>query len=193
MALAVFGVWKYFHELARDRQQLQYDRQQHEKLELREREKVRQELLWKHHQEARSFLLELRGSKLVNDALKMIDYESAQFSVPDVAGEVNKMRISHDDVVHGLRTEDMMFSEKDEYIRKCFDELLVYVGEISYFLEQGNVPVDYFVPFFGWYSSRAKEHEHIEDYCQYFGLSRSWNTLLKISNAFGESNSAKLF
>ncbi len=224
IALAIFGVWKYFHEVSRDRAQLQLEReakkadedryraqieiaeadrvdqedrerkrleeerQRHQDLEDRERERARQELLWKHHQEARSFLLELRSSKLVSDALKMIDYHSAQFAIPSLLGEFNELEINRHDVVHGLRTDSMTFSDKDEYIRKCFDEFLVYVGEISYFLEQGNVPVDYFVPFLGWYSSRAKDQEHIESYCQVFGLNRSWVTLIKISNAFSDSN-----
>ena len=171
--IALFGVWRYFHEVKRDRASAVEER------------------LWKHHQEARSFLIQLRGSKLIEDALRMIDYSSASYAVPDITGEVEILRIDREAVVHGLRVSEMTFSKNEEYIRKCFDELLVSIGEIDHFLEQGDVSADYFVPYLGYYASRLEPQQHVRVYSHTFGLQYAWDALVSISEAYEKKQGSK--
>lgn len=163
--VATFGVWKYLDEKRRDRELSESDR------------------IWRHHQEARKFITEFRASPFIEDALRMIDYSSFDYRVPGLDGLTT---IDHDAVEQGLRTTSMSLTEIDEYVGKCFDELLVLVGEIHYFAKQDQVSIDYFVPSLGWYAFRAKQQTYIRIYGEFFGLDYSWETLMVISDAFEE-------
>lgn len=85
------------------------------------------DLRWKQANSAHEMLKDMLTSQLVTDATIMLDWSGRTFNItPD-----QKTTITFQDVQVGLRTDNLVFSEKEVYIRDCADAFLFHVELIE--------------------------------------------------------------
>ena len=85
------------------------------------------DLRWKQANSAHGFLKDMLASQMVTDATIMLDWSGRSFNItPD-----QKATITFQDVQVGLRTDNLVFSEKEVYIRDCADAFLFHVELIE--------------------------------------------------------------
>lgn len=85
------------------------------------------DLRWKQSNSAHELLKEMLASKLVCDATVMIDWTGREFTLPSD----NKKIIIFTEVEKALRTDNLVFTEKEVYIRDCADAFLFHVELIE--------------------------------------------------------------
>jgi hypothetical protein len=90
------------------------------------------ELRWKKAQFAKEILDQLDQNKRFRDALTMLDWTGREFEISQ--GKIEE--ISWEDLSAALRTwhEPMSFTDKEVYIRDCFDELFDGMNMLEHYL-----------------------------------------------------------
>jgi hypothetical protein len=133
----VVAILKYVSEQKQNRcqQELQLDQR---KLELR----------WKQAEAAKKMLDEMLSDPAAQAAMTMLDWNDLDFEIkPGV-----KAKIWEEDYMRALRTENLDFSDKEAYIRRCFDNLFYYMAMMEHYIKSGLVlledvvfPLDYYL------------------------------------------------
>lgn len=85
------------------------------------------DLRWKQANAAREMLKEMLASPLVNDATIMLDWSGREFAVTPT----QKATITFEEVQNALRTDNLIFTAKEVYIRDCADAFLFHVELIE--------------------------------------------------------------
>jgi len=117
--------------------------------ELRQTRRQREEeLKWKKAAAAKELIDELFDSRKAKDAMKMLDWDGSSFEIANGVTE----KISFDEMIRALRTEDTNFSKKEEFIRDSFDGLFYHLGMLQHYVarelvefEDVSHPIDYYV------------------------------------------------
>jgi hypothetical protein len=78
---------------------------------------------WKQANAAREMLKEMLVSPLVNDATIMLDWSGREFAITPT----QKATITFEEVQNALRTDNLIFTSKEAYIRDCADAFLFHV------------------------------------------------------------------
>jgi hypothetical protein len=160
------AVLKYVSEQKQNRrqQELQLDQR---KLELR----------WKQAEAAKKMLDEMLTDQGAQAAMTMLDWDDLEFEIkPGV-----KANIWEKDYVSALRTKDLDFSDKEAYIRSCFDNLFYYMAMMDHYINSGLVlledvvfPLDYYLAIMN--RNRNAFHAFLEHY----GQTRTLNFLASL-------------
>lgn len=87
----------------------------------------RMDLRWKQANAAREMLNQMLASPLVQDATIMLDWSGREFTI----APNQKATITFEEVQNGLRTDNLIFSAKEVYIRDCADAFLFHVELIE--------------------------------------------------------------
>lgn len=96
--------------------------------ELKETRKLQsRELRWKQSNSARELLKDLNNSKFAYYATIMIDYSGRNFNIDDN----QSFDVNFEDIRRSLRTNLLQFSEKELFIRDCFDNFLFHIEIIE--------------------------------------------------------------
>ncbi len=85
------------------------------------------DLRWKQANAAREMLKEMLVSPLVNDATIMLDWSGREFAITPT----QKATITFEEVQNALRTDNLIFTAKEAYIRDCADAFLFHVELIE--------------------------------------------------------------
>ena len=89
--------------------------------------------IWKKTELAHKILNEMFGDKRCVRAMRMVDWERS-FPIGD-----KPERITRDDVVGALRIQNTVFSQKEMFIRDCFDTLLDHLQMLEHYVDIGLV------------------------------------------------------
>jgi hypothetical protein len=165
LIVAVILAWQQIKKNREERERNEAERGERRKRELDEQKKDREqsernrlqreeELRWKKAQLAKELLDELYSDPYASDAMLMLDWSGRQFRVkanrnqPD--GEM--MPISWPDVWAALRITELNFSDKEKFIRDCFDAFFGYMQSIAHYIaidliDPADVrhPFDYYI------------------------------------------------
>lgn len=85
------------------------------------------DLRWKQANAAREMLKEMLASPLVNDATIMLDWTGREFTITPN----QKATITFEEIQNALRTDNLIFTAKEVYIRDCADAFLFHVELIE--------------------------------------------------------------
>lgn len=85
------------------------------------------DLRWKQANAAREMLKEMFAAPLVNDATIMLDWSGREFAITPT----QKATITFEEVQNALRTDNLIFTAKEVYIRDCADAFLFHVELIE--------------------------------------------------------------
>jgi hypothetical protein len=112
------------------------------------REQRIRELRWKQATAAKEFFDEILTNPYVSDALQMLDWSGREYKIDSDTVAT----ISSDDVWYALRITNLKFTEKETYIRDCFDRLLYSVERVEqsiriclFNFEDVRYPLEYYV------------------------------------------------
>jgi hypothetical protein len=109
-----------------------------------------QELRWKKAQLAREILNNLKTNPRFHDALVMLDWSGREYEISSGIKE----EVSWEELPGALRawSEEIEFSDKEVYIRDCFDELFDGLNILEHYLrtdflefEDVNFPLAYYM------------------------------------------------
>ncbi len=106
------------------------------------------ELRWKQAEAAKKLLDEMLSDPNAKAAMTMLDWSDREFEIaPGVRAKIGKQ-----DYVRALRTDGLGFTEKEAYIRTCFDALFYFMAMMEHNiiselvrLEDVAYPLDYFI------------------------------------------------
>lgn len=82
-------------------------------------EQAKRDMRWAQAKQAKELIDELRADRLAYSALQMMDWSGRSHKVED-ASEV----ICLSEIAPALRTGNLAFSDKEQFIRDCFDAML---------------------------------------------------------------------
>lgn len=120
----------------------------------------RRELRWKKASTAKQLIDEIRANGLAAAALKMLDWDGADFVKPD---GTRSQPIHASERRKQLRVKDAYFSDDDEpdaiFVRDCFDRLMEDVSLIENYIKIGLIDFADVEPFFRYYAELAAERE----------------------------------
>ena len=85
------------------------------------------DLRWKQANAAREMLSQMLASPLVNDATIMLDWTGREFAI----APNQKATITFEEIQNSLRTDHLVFTAKEVYIRDCADAFLFHVELIE--------------------------------------------------------------
>lgn len=102
---------------------------------VQEREHRQRELRWQKAKLAREALRDLFGNRKARDAMQMMDWSGRSYEVAPNSFET----VSSDEFRSALRIINLGFSDKEQYVRDCFDELLDGFELIEHYLRTGLV------------------------------------------------------
>ena len=151
------------------------------------RELRARELRWKQAQAAKELNDKMLADKEVVAALLMLDWNGREFEVKPGQREA----IASEDMVGALRTTRLDFTDKEAYIRDCFDMLFYYLGLFEHYIRRGLVdpldlehPIEYYVRILG--SKRAA----FEPYLAEYGFDRAKSFLERFPSWRGGTDAA---
>jgi hypothetical protein len=137
--------------------------------EMREnREQRVRELRWKQATAAKEFFDEILADSRVNDALQMLDWSGRDYKID----EDTVATITSEDVWYALRTTNLKFTEKETYIRDCFDRLLYSVERIEQSISIGLFnfeDVQYPLEYYARKLRSGKKREAFEGFLRSYG------------------------
>lgn len=107
------------------------------------------DLRWKQADAGKKLNDEMLEDDEADAAMQMLDYEGREFELPSGVSEP----ITHSDVRDVLNPKTPIESERQIYIRDCFDSLFYYMATIDHYAERELVhrddvafPLDYYIP-----------------------------------------------
>lgn len=122
---------------------------------------------WKQTEQARIFLDEIKNNYKVYSALQMLDWSERNYTLENAV----EMNITSEDIKIGLRTKKLQFSEKEAFIRDCFDSLYDNFEMIEHFIKKDlivfediAIPIKYYVEKINkkqFHSSYMKEYGYL--------------------------------
>jgi hypothetical protein len=99
----------------------------------------RENLLWKRANAAREFLTEIHQHARASAAVMMMDWYESEHEYKLKPEDDEPVEISYDDVLAALKKEQKdcrgSTSERDRFIRDCFDWFFYFVGRIERYIE----------------------------------------------------------
>jgi hypothetical protein len=133
------------------------------------REQRAQELRWRKAQAAKSLNDEMLSDEASLAAMTMLDWDGREFEVkPDV-----KAKITTEEMLAALRTDNTTFSDPEAFVRDAFDNLFYYMGILEHSISRGLVdfldleyPIEYYVKLL------AKNRPVFENYLASYGFNR---------------------
>lgn len=132
------------------------------------REQRQKELRWRKSKEAKIILDELFGNSYSRDAMKMLDWSGREYEIK----EGIKKTISVNDVLKGLRVNNLEFSDKEAFIRDCFDQFFDKLEYIQHLVTTELIdfrdisgPIEYYVDLM------AKNKKAFCDFLDFYGYS----------------------
>lgn len=155
----IWGIFKYFREI--------------EAAEQRQKD----EFEWRKIAESRAFLKQIRDSDTIQAAFRLVDYEATDYEFNN-----QKIRISRTDRDHSLRTMNLgAVTDKDEFVRGCFDDLFEILGEAGNLTRTDHLREEVLIPTLGYYSSRmVKQADALQAYAENYGFEASWKTIVRL-------------
>ncbi len=155
--------------------QQRLNRRQRE-LELKQNKLV---LRWKQAEAAKKILDEMHADKNAAAAMKMLDWNDVKFEVVPGKREV----IWEEDYVKALRTKNLDFTEKEMFIRNCFDNLFYYMAMMEHYVKSDLIllqdvafPLDYYL------NTMKRNHEVFENFLIFYEQDRTHNFMKRLSN-----------
>ncbi len=95
----------------------------------------KEEYLWKRAEQAKTITNQIWANERCTDAMMMLDWTNRTYKI----SEDEEVRITTSDVTEALTTENLAFSEKQAYIRDCFDALLDAMQYLEHLIQIGLV------------------------------------------------------
>lgn len=131
--VAIFVAW---HQFEKNRQETERNRLQRN-----------EELRWRKAGLGRDVLNEFWEDSFACDAMLMLDWTRRGYCI----GKEQDVIITLDEVWHALRVSDTSFTEKEKYVRDCFDHFFGMMQIIEHYLsinlivfEDVNYPFNYY-------------------------------------------------
>ena len=108
----------------------------------------RLELRWKQAEAAKKMLDEMLEDPLAKAAMTMLDWDDLEY---DIKTNVYAW-IQQEEYLRALRTKGLDFSDKEAYIRNCFDSLFYFMAMMEHYIKSDLVllediafPLDYYL------------------------------------------------
>ena len=121
------------------------------------------EYKWKKTAQAKNFLDEIKSDYRSSSELKMIDWSNRYYKISDDFDEDIITNITYDDVILALRTSNLKFTQKESFIRDCFDSLFEKFEIIEHFLIQNFIDFEDISPPLQYYINKIKkDNSYIE-------------------------------
>jgi hypothetical protein len=93
---------------------------------------------WRQAEMARTILDQTWSNNFARSALKMLDWSGLKY---ERAGATTEP-ITHENVYHALRTTNLRFTDDEQYVRDCFDQLFDDFERMEHYLNIGLVNWD---------------------------------------------------
>jgi len=93
-------------------------------------EQARCDLRWAQAKQAKELIDELRADRLAFSTFQMMDWSGRSYKV-----EEKSLTIWFSDIGPALRTENLAFSDKEQFIRDCFDSLHDRFGRFEIYVQ----------------------------------------------------------
>jgi hypothetical protein len=133
----------------------------------------RESLLWKRANAAREFLTEIHQHARASAAVMMMDWYESEHEYKLKPEDDKPVEISYDDVLAALKKEQKdcrgSASERDRFIRDCFDWFFYFVGRIERYMEIKLMKFEDVEPIFRPYA-RIINGEHAPIYQRFMRL-----------------------
>ncbi len=162
----VIAFLKYFSEQRQNRQQRE-----------RALEQSQLELRWKQAEAAKKLLDEMLTDTRAVAAMKMLDWNDLEFEVKPGL----KLTIWEHEYVKALRTSNLKFTDKEAYIRDCFDSLFYFMAMIEHYahselvrLEDVAFPLDYYMKIIN------KNRAVFDKFLLHYGLKRTTRMMQRL-------------
>lgn len=118
----------------------------------RNREQRQVELHWKKAHEAKKLLDELFDNNYSRNAMRMLDWSGRDYQIKNDFTE----KITTEDVLIGLRVNDLKFSAKEAFIRDCFDQFFERLEYMQHLINIDLIefkdisgPIEYYIELMG--------------------------------------------
>ena len=162
----IVAIIKYVSEQKQNRQQRELQLEQR-KVELR----------WKQAEAAKKLVDEMLTDELALAAIKMLDWNDLEYEIkPGLRDTINKS-----DYLSALRTKDLDFSNKEAYIRHCFDSLFGYMAMMEHYIKSELVLVDDIAYPLGYYLKiMDRNREVFINFLSYYELDRTLNLYARL-------------
>ncbi len=168
---AIVAAFKFFSEQRHNREQRARELKQSE-LELR----------WKQASSGKALLDELLTDVNAQAAMRMLDWDDLEYEV--TRGKLET--ISEADYLKALRTTNLNFSDKEKYIRNCFDSLFYFMAMFEHYtrsqlvaLEDVAFPLDYYIRIMN------RNRAVFENFLEHYHLQRSHEFIKRLDHQRG--------
>lgn len=146
--------------------------------EIAESRKQRQEdLRWRKASLAKDVLDELRNDSFCKDAMFMLDWNGRPYFIKDNQGETKVERITHQEMLFALRTENKNFDYKEQYIRDCFDAFFENIQITQHYISINLIEFEDVIYPYDYYLKRMlvlnKNFEVFNKYLQTYNFTKA--------------------
>jgi hypothetical protein len=140
------------------------------RVEIREnREQRARELRWQQANAGKHLVDELLSDEYSDAALTMLDWSGLEYEITPK----ERVVVTREDYVSALRVENLNFTEKEQYIRDCFDTLFYYMGTMQHHEENALVRFDDVVYPLDYYANRMRHDADLfRRFLDYYRLGR---------------------
>lgn len=158
---------------------IRYKSEQKQNREQRERELEQKqlELRWKQAEAAKKLLDEMLTDVRAVAAMKMLDWNELEYEIKPGLNQ----QIDEEDYIKALRVSNLNFSDKEAYIRDCFDSLFYYMAMIGHYIHSDLVrmedvvfPLDYYMKIIN------RNREVFDKFLNHYELDRSMEFMKKL-------------
>lgn len=119
------------------------------------------QLRWQQAELARQILEKLGDNPKAKSAMRMLDWSGREFEV----APGHRDRIKTEEMITALRTDDLKFTDKEVFVRDCFDDLFDGFELIEHYVRIRLIRFDDVKAPISYYVQKLNEHrESIQNY-----------------------------
>ncbi len=107
--------------------------------EMREnREQRERDFLWEKVRFAHDLMEKIWSDKNVLHAVRMLTWKAQKYTL-DSGGVIT---LTKTEILNALRTENLIFNDKEKYVRACISDFFHKLGRIEHFIQRGLIDFD---------------------------------------------------